>query len=226
MKTALWRHITSQMCRQSSKMDPVTAILGLFSRMSLENQHENISVEERAVNAAMQCISEKGAKLCTMELFAKTAGIGRKTIYRAFSNRTELLDRVALKRYELITEKLGAELDTTNSLAQLTEDAIIRTSVLLKEDKVIRSIYETGSYVNFSHYLMDFRSPFQQLVVNFFAPFTDRARENGELREDVTNEEYVGWIRSCQMLIMLNDGISEKRQRDFVRRFVLSGIIL
>ena len=194
--------------------------------MNLDNTPDNLSVEERIVNAAMHCIAEKGAKSCTMEQFAKKAGLGRKTVYRAYSNRTELLDRVALKRYELMTKKLAEEMDLNGSLAQLTEEAIVRATTLVQEDNIIRSIYETGSYVNFSHYLMDYKSPFQKLTVEFFAPYIDRARENGELRADVTNDEYIGWIRSCQMLIMLNEGLSDKRQRDFVQRFVLGGIIV
>jgi AcrR family transcriptional regulator len=185
----------------------------------------SLSVEDRIIEAASQCIAEKGAKACTMENFAKAAQLGRKTVYRAFSNRLDLLDSVVMRRYQIMLDELSAITDTASSFAQLCEESIVKTTNLLHGDPIIRSVFEAGSHTNFSHYLMDADSLFQVHVVDFFKSYIEQARISGELIPGMNDEEVVAWIRSGQMLIMLKPNFDEASQRDFIQRFILPAII-
>lgn len=180
---------------------------------------------EKIIAGAEQCITEFGAQNCTMDDFAKAAGLTRKTVYRAFDNRQDLLDRVALARFELIIVEFNQNCSVGMPLVELVEYVILTATDRLKKDVVLQALLESSNHLNFSHYLMDPSSPFADSTERFFAPHLDAARERGEIKPSMNNRKFVGWLRSGQLLIMLQETLDRAEQKRFIHEFILPAVV-
>jgi hypothetical protein len=63
-----------------------------------------------------------------------------------------------------------------------------------------------------------------QIVAHFLAPILARGRASGELREDVTDEQIVSWIRAVYSAFILREEVDRDHIREMMATFLLPSL--
>jgi AcrR family transcriptional regulator len=158
----------------------------------------------RILEAALGCFETAGAAKTTMADIAKAAGLGRKTVYRVFATRSELLDALAVQRVGVFVGLVKAVVDRCPSLEQAVE-------------------YADGT--GFERYLIGPASPIVKAMLPIWADAFARARASNLWRKGLTNLEAVTWLAATHLILLLRDDLSAKGQVDFLKKFVLPAML-
>jgi AcrR family transcriptional regulator len=124
----------------------------------------------------------------TMSDIASAAGVSRPTVYRAFGDRTRLIDAIVERRASRIASKLDHRLESTSKFV----DRLVEGTCLIIEagrsDELIGQLLRSGG----GRYSDD------DLPIDFLArvwgPVFEQARSTGELRSDLRDEEALRWL--------------------------------
>lgn len=178
----------------------------------------------RIVKAATACIRRYGLSKTAMEDVAKAAGVSRKTLYRTFSSRNALLNAVVQERANEYVEHLR---DTVTS-APSFGDALVRSTAeslkWLRKDHALVSAIEGASERGVERYLVDPKSILHKITLNFWRDVFKVARERGELRHDLTDNEVVSCMRGTSLMLWLRDDFGPEQYEDFVRKLLLPSL--
>lgn len=181
----------------------------------------------RILDAALDCYAASGIAGTTLDEVAKTAGIGRTTLYRYVDNREDLLNKVVLRDARQQQEEMSILTRYHDDLAESLVDSIVyimrgrRTrpmNVLLfgaDDDKLIDRI-------NLSP------ANFYGMAETMLEPLYSRAREAGQIREGVTLPLMSQWVaRIILSLINYPEEFleDERALREFLRTFLVPSVV-
>src|SRR5689334_2502748 len=135
------------------------------------------------LDAALALLAEKGFEAMSIEEVAERAGVGKTTIYRRWSSKTELVIE-ALRNLQ--AEFPIIEIDTgslrSDLIAFLQTAARSQASSSLVRDLLLRLVSELQSHPDF------FKTFTPRLLtprIEYFAGMVERAKARGELRDDL-----------------------------------------
>ncbi|GAA4475041.1 hypothetical protein GCM10023094_11770 [Rhodococcus olei] len=171
------------------------------------------------LDAAELEFDRRGARKPTMSDIAAAAGVSRPTLYRAFGDRTALIEAVIDRRASRVAARLERLFRETDSF----QDRLVRGMLLIIEagraDEMLAGMLrsEHGRY-----------SDPEQIPTPFMAKVwtgvLDNARATGELRPDLDNLHALKWLTLVAMaMIRWPDPDNPGRQADerLVHTFLL-----
>jgi AcrR family transcriptional regulator len=179
----------------------------------------------RILEAALVCFETAGAANTTMADIAKAAGLGRKTLYRVFATRSDLLDALAVQRAGVFVGLVKAVVDRCPTLEQALIKGAIESLRLVRSDKVFMAIVENAAGTGFERYLIGPASPIVKAMLSIWTDAFATARARNEWRPGLTNLEAVTWLAATHLILLLRDDLSAKRQVDFLKKFVLPAML-
>lgn len=166
------------------------------------------------LDAAELEFDRRGARKPTMSDIAAAAGVSRPTLYRAFGDRTALIEALIDRRAGRVAAKLERLFRKTDSFP----DRLVRGMLLIIEagraDDMLAGMLrsEHGRY-----------SDPEQLPTPFLAKVwtgvLDDARARGELRPDLDNRDALKWL-TLMALAMIRWPDPDHRGREADERFV------
>jgi len=181
--------------------------------------------EARLLAAAIRCIEKYGLKKTFIDDIAKEAGLSRPTAYRAFLNRKELLEKLAMDRFS----KMETELRPHFSKYKTLEEALIKGTILsmqvARKDKTFIDILETLGDEGLERYLLHSKSPVKNNVAVLWSGVIDRAIESGELRSDLTKSDVFTWIIAMECILLLRDELNLKGQERFLKKLMVPALL-
>lgn len=155
---------------------------------------EEISV---ILDAAELEFDRLGARKTTMSDIAAAAGVSRPTLYRAFGDRTALIEAVIDRRAGRVATKLERMFSESASF----NDRLVHGMLLIvdtgRADELLAGLLrsEHGRY-----------SDPEQLPTAFLARVwtgvLDEARASGELRDDLDNQNALKWLTLVAMAMV------------------------
>jgi hypothetical protein len=149
----------------------------------------------------------------------------RQTVYDSVSGRGELVD-LAMRARSL--EMADAVRRTPPDPDAAVSDQLL--GVLAAMIEMARGDVEFQLLANAlapEHALryMVGPSPLTEVVVDVLAPLFDRARAEGQLREDVEARELVEWIQTVLAPLMSREDLTPQALRRTLRLFVLPALL-
>ncbi len=179
---------------------------------------------ERVVRSARDCFARYGVHRTTMGDVAKAAGISRQTLYNTVPGRDELVEAVVVRRIGEMADMLSA----TAAGQPTTVDAIVETSVeaveLGRSDPELTNLVETAGIGRLFEIIAGPYPAVHDLVASLFRPLFEQARQRGELRADLTDDDLVDWIRVVYLSLILRSDLDSGAVRHAVRTFLVPSL--
>lgn len=156
---------------------------------------------------------------------ADEAGISRRTIYRLFATKEAVLEAIASSRIvKLATEQLQAFATFTILREALVEGAVFGLK-MGATDTLVRDIFLVASDHKMDQFYFAGSEEIRHHMLVLWAPILDRARKTGELRDGISNELAVEWIRNFYGLLQVRDDYDEAMRRQMATTFLVPSLV-
>lgn len=185
------------------------------------------NMRQRLVTAAWEYACIHGLDRLTLNAVAEQAGCARSSVYRYFDNKDQLLGAVWQDRVLAIGRDLDAELmrwdDPREQLVRSLYLAVtrVRSGPSLE---LFRSLL-----VNDGRHMADIALEYIPRIapeVFTIAPIYTRAREEGLMREEISDEDVLRWLVTVAIALVQQDslGTDPEQELAFLRRMLVPSI--
>ncbi|AHH19885.1 transcriptional regulator, TetR family [Nocardia nova SH22a] len=153
------------------------------------------------LEAAQSTFLHFGVGKTTMDDIAKAAGVSRPTIYRYFRDRDTLIaELIRLRSRKLFVKGTKYVLEREHFRDQIV-DGLVFLVDRGRKDPLIRLIV-SPEHMDLAAAVVGTSKLASELTLEMWAPILDRARERGELRAEITNEEAAEWLALVQLILV------------------------
>ena len=181
----------------------------------------------RILDAALACYEQSGISGTRLEDVAKSAGIGRTTLYRYVKNRDDLLNQV-IQRDALAQRE---EMEVLNRYLDNLADSLVESTVMVLRGRRTRPINRLLFGMEENAMIDRFNlspSSFSALTEALLTTQFNKALARGELREGVTLAQASDWVARITLSLVtypedfLND---EDSLRQYLRTFLVPSLV-
>ena len=172
---------------------------------------------ERLVDAAQVCFERLGVRRTTIDDIAREAKVSRSTVYRYFDGRGDLIVAAYMRESDAVNEKVKALMrqpgpftervvkTTLKSIASIQSGKYL-PMMLTPEGAILTSKAVTGS------------SAFYESSRQTMGPFFYEAQANGEVRADITLDDFIEWtLRIIFSFAMFDSPVHQDAQKGVKR---------
>ena len=186
--------------------------------------NKNPLTKEEVVNAAVTCIERFGVAKTSVIDVARALGVTRQTVHRLFETRASLLEAVA----EVRIETAAAELRRIFKRFEDIETALVEGSIVSLElgrsDAVLDEIQQHADH-SVDQYMFRGSPRVQHLMLAIWGPALDRAREHGKLRDGISNEKAVEWIRNVHAMLTMRVDYGDRERAELLGDFLVPSLV-
>lgn len=173
----------------------------------------------------MRCLKRLGVERTRMIDIAEEAGISRRTMYRLFATKEAVLEAIASARIvKLATEQLPTFAKFTTLREALVEGTLLGMKKG-RTDTLVRDIFVEGSDHKLDQFYFAGSEEIRHHMLVLWTPILDQARATGELRDGISNEVAVEWIRNFHGLLQVRDDYDEAMQREMASLFLVPSLV-
>lgn len=155
---------------------------------------------------------------------ADAAGIPRPTLYEYVSGREALIDLVLVARIREIGEALTDAADRAGSFSEALVGTSVEAIMFSRSDREITNIFATAPNRQVHQVLEGPNPEVEQVVAQVLQPVLEMGRESGELRDDVSEQQVVDWVRAVYTALILRDEVERAEVEAMVRTFLLPSL--
>jgi AcrR family transcriptional regulator len=181
----------------------------------------------KILDAALQCYSANGIARTTLEEVAKTAGIGRTTMYRYVENRDDLLNKVVLRDARQQQEEMSILTRYHDNLA----DSLIESIVYIMRGRRNRPmnvlLFGTRDEAVIERVNLS-PANFYPMTQAMLEPMFVKAQQQGSVREGVTLEQMGQWLARIILSLINYPGEfldNEPALREFLQMFLVPSVV-
>jgi AcrR family transcriptional regulator len=191
---------------------------------------ERRSDDEQAVatilTAARQAFARYGVHRTRMEDIAGGAGIPRQYLYRYVASKEQLIELAVLERCrEFSDEILKRTKASRRDIEQALVDAIVMCVLAGRDDEEFAYLAEALPRERLHLILSGAQSPTHGYVKRCLTPILDRARDQGRLRTDVTDDEIVEWLQGQMTWLTPRQDLDRAAMARLLQEFVLPAVL-
>jgi AcrR family transcriptional regulator len=174
----------------------------------------------RVVVAARKCFAERGVARTRMDDVAEAAGMARQNVYRYVSGREELVELAVIERLREFQEQLLSDLDeSAGDLPSAIVDHILRSVRIGRDDAEF--LYLTDALPRVELNLLVGSPEVREIVRDSFEPLLRRARTEGALRTDASEDEMIEWLQGVLTLLTPRTDLDEAALERLIEKFTL-----
>jgi AcrR family transcriptional regulator len=175
---------------------------------------------ERILRAAEECIRRWGLRRVSMNDVATEAGVSRGSVYRYYPDRDALIQAVL----ERVADQRVAEAEPAvrrrRSLAGKVAEAAVFVRRLADEERRLGLDEHPGEPALATWRLASSPTMFARWI-DFWVPFLEEARANGEVRADLDIRQASEWImRILISLVTVPSQTVDLGEPQLLRRFI------
>jgi|GEM_PF-3346425 len=183
------------------------------------------AAEARIIEAARSCFDTIGVNETKMGDIATAAGFSRQTLYKHFSSKEDIINRIGFLEIEKVNKTLRGRVNRNQSFADRLTDAITISVEISLENPYLRRVIENSQLMprpregDMSLFIWQ-RARWSRML--------EEAQLRGELAADLDLDHIVEWILFAQLgLLSALDRwlLLSTDTKSFVRRFVVSPLI-
>jgi AcrR family transcriptional regulator len=188
----------------------------------LADENPNI---DAILQAARSCITARGYKNLSMEAIAEKCRLSRRTLYRAFASKDELLARLL---YEHCQEKIARLKFNSGHFQRAFIDGATRAIPLIQQDPIMMELMYRGGAEWYQRQMLDYDSPVYRCVLHINLGFWDellnRGKNQGLVNPDLSNEEIIRWYTNIQYMMIVRVNATMEENRRIMEKFFLPSI--
>ena len=173
---------------------------------------------------AIECFRRYGLHRTSMNDIADAFGVSRQTLYRLFDSRSALLEYIATQRVELLTRNLAKYLAKYERLPDALVDGMAHSIKLGREDELLAEIVRQEGDEHFTTFLFGGTKEVQAAMLEAWQPLLRRARDEGQLADDVTDIQIIEWLSNVGAFLNTRPDYVEEDHRRILRQFVLPSL--
>ena len=182
------------------------------------------ATKQEVIDAAIRCFQRQGAGSTTMGDIAKEANISRKTLYRMFEDRSELINRVLSQTLTAMGKKVERELRAIDDVRDaIIEGSITSVKIGLK-DILFTDIVRSETEYRVEQFLMLGNSRIRADMLRIWSPILERGQAEGTIRADLSNERITEILQNVHALLLIRDDHDEVSQRRFLEDLLWAAI--
>ena len=198
--------------------------MGSQSKNSTVKKSSNGHSDQDVIDAAIRCFLRYGASRTSMGDIAEEAGISRKTLYRMFEDRSELINRILSQILNTMGKKVERKLNSYTNV----RDAIIGGSIdsvkIGMKDKLFEDIVRNHMNYRIEQFLIFGDKKIREDMLRIWSPIIDRGRKEGIIRSDLSNERVTELIQNVHALLLMRRGVSVAKQRTFLKNLLWAAL--
>jgi AcrR family transcriptional regulator len=156
---------------------------------------------------------------------ADAAGIPRPTLYEYVAGREELIDLVLVERIREIGEELKAAAGKAGSFSDALAETSVEAIMYARSDREITNIFATAPNRQVHEVLEGPNPEVASVVAGLLRPVLEMGRASGELRDDVSEEMIVNWIRAVYTALILREEVERDEVERTIRAFLLPSLM-
>lgn len=181
--------------------------------------------EARIIEAARSCFESIGVNETKMGDIASAAGFSRQTVYKHFSSKEDIINRIGFLEIEKVNKTLRGKVNRNIPFADRLTDAIVLSVEISLENPYLRRVIENSQLMprpregDMSLFLWQ-RARWSRML--------EDAQAQGDLAPDLDIDHIVEWILFAQLgLLSALDRwlLLSTDTRSFVRRFIVAPLI-
>ena len=177
------------------------------------------------VAAAREAFARFGVHRTRMEDIAARAGIPRQYLYRYVSSKEQLIELAVLERCREFSDQVLAQARAaTEDLDIALVKVIIVCIVAGREDEEFAYLAEALPRERLNLILSGAGSPMHEYVKRCLAPLLDRARDEGRLRADVSDDAMIEWLQGQMTWLTPRADLDEAAMGQLLRDFAVPSI--
>jgi TetR/AcrR family transcriptional regulator len=176
------------------------------------------------LDAAIKCIRRYGAKKVSVEDIAEVAGISRRTLYRFFPGRRDIIRAVVYDRLTAVSAGVKAALQLCDGFEESVIVGTVETMRLARADRIFEALVAEDRSLTFDD-PGDPERRITALSASIWADVFDRARAAGMLRSSMDNREAMNWLIHVHELFDVRRDMSEEEMAEVLRKFVLPSLV-
>ena len=181
--------------------------------------------KENIVEAALRCFKQYGPQRTSMADIAEEAGVSRKTLYRVFEDRTALIEHILYQRLMRLSKKLSNVFDKFDNLEEALVEASIIFVAAARRDKLFHEIVQKDTNQRVEQYLLQPRDKVKKAMVAGWSPIVNKARGDGLVRDNLTNERIVEILASVHSLLLIRDDYSKADQKALLQDILVPAVM-
>lgn len=155
---------------------------------------------------------------------AEEAGISRKTLYRLFDGRPELIEYILHDRMVIMVQSIREKMLALNGFDELMVEGAIISVASGKNDELFNNIIKTDTNHRVEQFLFRGTDQIIAHMMETWKPIIDLGRKEGRVREDLTDERIVKLIINIHAMLFIRDDDEEAEQRAFLEDFLLPAL--
>jgi AcrR family transcriptional regulator len=175
--------------------------------------------------AARRCFSRYGIQRTRMEDVAREAGLPRQYLYRFVSSRAELMEAVVLERLREIVDELVSVVETRAPFAEVMVEVALGTIELTRDDAEFKQMFEASPSREFYEMLIGPNPRVRDLGRELLGAMFENARQAGELRPDLSDDDVVDWLRGFALMMFLRQDLDSAGRRRMLETFFLPALV-
>ncbi len=173
---------------------------------------------DKVLIAAARAVARLGVYKVAMDDIAAEAEMSRATLYRRFGSRDAIIAALISEQARPFVEDAIRLSAGAVSFAEQMEINTVQAVLNINQYKALAAIFAHG---NDPQNLRLIRPVYRELVMVILIPSLEAARESGELRDGLDNEEVAEWLMREFLLLVSEGDWTEHRLRRRVRQFLL-----
>ena len=177
------------------------------------------------LDAAIKCVRRYGAKKVAVEDIAQAAGISRRTLYRFFPGRRDIMKAVVYDRLTSVAAGVKAALRLCDGFEESVVVGTVETIRLARADRIFEAIVVEDRSLTLDDDPADPDAPIRALTASIWAGVFAAARAEGMLRSAISNDEALAWLIQVHELFDVRRDLTEAQITDVLRKFVLPSLV-
>jgi AcrR family transcriptional regulator len=177
------------------------------------------------LDAATKCVRRYGAKKVAVEDIAQAAGISRRSLYRFFSGRRDIMQAVVYDRLTTLAAGVKAALKLCDGFEECVLVGTVETIHRARADKIFEALVDEDRTLTLDDDPHDPAGPIKSLSNSIWADVFETARSAGDLRPTITNEEALEWLIEVHRLFDMRHDLTDVEITDVLRKFVLPSLV-
>lgn len=170
------------------------------------------------LEAAGRAVARLGVYKVSMDDIATEAAMSRATLYRRFGSRDAIIAALISQQAKPFVEDSIRLSSNAKSFAEQMEINTVQAVLNINNYAALAAVFVQG---NDPQNLPLIRPVYRELVMVNLIPSLEAARESGELREGLDNEEVAEWLMREFLMLVSEGPWTADRLRRRVRQFLL-----
>jgi AcrR family transcriptional regulator len=172
------------------------------------------------------CFERYGVQRTRVEDAANAAGISGTNFYNFFPSRAALIEAVVLRRVEAIVGQVAPTIARASNLSEALAEGAAGTVEACRHDEVFLQLLRLTGNKRLGEIGLEPSAFGHDMLVRLWQPALEVARERGELRTELTDDQNtVAWLGSVLLMFVLNDRLSPAQIKATVAAYVAPALV-